>query len=213
MSMDGHNLLWEGPKPSADSAVDLSFDAKRFSFRKTFAVSIELNCTAGEPCVEDGDVVDANVAVTPAADGLVSEVVISTAVESLVSCDLSRGGIEGLMADEASVSALSTVKLHIEARDSDGLPIKYTRADIQFSFDNQPLAVTWNRGSNEYTADVPPALTEQPGQYTLVVSVVSGWDSASSTRQRAYSSAARSRSRRQLMSRRSLPAPLPARCF
>jgi hypothetical protein len=40
--------------------------------------------------------------------------------------------------------------------------------------------VTWNRGSNEYTADVPSALTEQPGQYTLVVSVVSGRDSTSS---------------------------------
>ena len=125
--MDGHNWLWEGPAPSADSAVDLSFNDRTFSFRMTFAVSIERNCTAGEPCVEDGDVVDAHVAVTPAADGLVSEVVISTAVESLVSCDLSRGGIEGLMADEASVSALSTVKLHIEARDCDGLPIKYTR--------------------------------------------------------------------------------------
>ncbi len=99
-------------------------------------------------------------AVTPAADGLVSEVVISTAVESLVSCDLSRVGIEGLMADEARVSALSTVKLHIEAQDCDGLPIRYTRADIQFSFNNQPLDVTWNRGSNEYTADVPSALTE-----------------------------------------------------
>jgi hypothetical protein len=108
MSMDGHNWLWEGPAPSADSAVDLSFNDRTFSFRMTFAVSIERNCTAGEPCVEDGDVVDAHVAVTPAADGLVSEVVISTAVESLVSCALSRGGIEGLMADEASMSALPT---------------------------------------------------------------------------------------------------------
>ncbi len=133
-------LVWEGPKPSADSAVDLSFNARRrFSFYRTFAVSIELNCTAGEPCVEDGDVVDAHVAVTLAADGLVSEVVISTAVESLVSCDLSRGWIEGLVANEASVSARSTIKLHIEARDCDGLPIKYTRADIQVSFDSQRL--------------------------------------------------------------------------
>ncbi len=56
--------------------------------------------------------------------------------------------------------------------------LKQRRHPGQF---RQPaLAVTWNRGSNEYTADVPSVLTEQPGQYTLVVSVVSGRDSASS---------------------------------
>jgi hypothetical protein len=97
-------------------------------------------------------------------------------VESLVSCDLSRGWIEGLMADEASVPARSTVKLHIEARDCDGLPINYTRADIQFSFDNRSLAVTWNRGSNEYTADVPTDLTALPGRYALVVTASKAWN-------------------------------------
>jgi hypothetical protein len=176
MLMDGHHLLWEDPLPSANSAVDLSLDAGRFSFSRTFALSIELNCTAGEPCVEDGDVVHTLVAVASAADGLVSEVVISTAVESLVSCDLSRGRIEGLMADKASVSALSTIKVHIEACDCDGLPIRYTRADIQFSFSNQPLAVTWNRGSNKYTADVPTELTAQPGLYALVVTASNAWN-------------------------------------
>jgi hypothetical protein len=176
MSMDGHHVVWQGKPPSADSAVDLSFDAKRFSFRRTFALSIELNCTAGEPCVEDGDVVHTHVAVMSVVDGLVSEVVISTAVESLVSCDLSHGRIEGLMEDKVSVSALSSIKVHIEARDCDGLPINYTRADIQFSFDNQSLAVTWKRGSNEYTADVPTDLTALPGRYALVVTASQAWN-------------------------------------
>jgi hypothetical protein len=80
------------------------------------------------------------------------------------------------MADGASVSALSTIKLHIEARDCDGLPIRYTRADIQFSFNNQLIAVTWNRGSNEYTAVVPTELTAQPGVYALVVTASKAWN-------------------------------------
>jgi hypothetical protein len=115
-----------------------------------------------------------------AADGLVSEVVISTAVESLVSCERSLGRIEGLRPDEDSVSASSTFKLHIAAHDCDGLPIKYTRADVEFAFNGKPLANAWNCGSHEYTADVPSALTEQPGRYELVVSAVNGWDSTSS---------------------------------
>jgi hypothetical protein len=180
MSMDGHHVVWKGPPPSAASAVDLSFDAQKFSFSRKFELAIELNCTAGEPCVEDGDTVHTRVTAASAADGLVSEVVISTAVESLVSCDRSLGRIEGLSPDEDSVSASSTLKLHIAAHDCDGLPIKYTRADIEFTFNGERLAVTWNCGSHEYTADVPSALTEQPGRYELVVSAVNGWDSTSS---------------------------------
>jgi hypothetical protein len=80
------------------------------------------------------------------------------------------------MADGASVSALSTIKLHIEARDCDGLPIRYTRADIQFSFNNQLIAVTWNRGSNKYTAVVPTEVTAQPGVYALVVTASKAWN-------------------------------------
>jgi hypothetical protein len=104
MSMDGHHVIWAGTLPSLDGAVDLNLDAGRFSFSRTFPLSIELNCTAGEPCVEDGDTVHTLVTAVSASDGLVSEVLISTTVQSLVSCEHSRGWIDRLRPDEDSVS-------------------------------------------------------------------------------------------------------------
>ena len=180
MSMDGHHVVWQGKPPSADSAVDLSFDAGKFSFSKTFKLSIELNCTAVDACIEDGDVVLTRVTAASASDGLVSEVMISTRVESLLSCDHSVAWVEGLRPDNLSVSAQSPMKVHVEAFDCDGRPINYTRSDLEFSFGGKPLSVTWSRGSNNYTADVPPRLTTPRGQYELVVSATRGWDSAGS---------------------------------
>jgi serine/threonine protein kinase len=173
MSMDGHHVVWQGNPPSADSAVDLSFDAGRFTFSRTFALSIELKCTAGDACIEDGDVVLTRVTAASAADGLVSEVMISTTVESLVSCNHSVAWVEGLRPDELSVSVQTPLKVHIEAFDCDERPINFTRSDLEFSFGGTPLSVTWSRGSNHYTADVPSAL---PGRYELIVSASNGWD-------------------------------------
>jgi serine/threonine protein kinase len=180
MSMDGHHIIWQGAPPSADSAVDLNFDAEKFTFSRTFALSIELNCIAREPCIQDGDTVHTLVTSASASDGLVAEVMIISTIESLVSCNHSRSWIEGLTPDEQTVSALYPMKVRFDALDCDGLPIKYTRADVAFTFGNKPLAVTWNRGSNEYIADVPSTMMEQPGAYKLVVSAINGWDSTSS---------------------------------
>jgi hypothetical protein len=179
MSMDGHHVIWQGKPPSADSAVDLSFDAGKFSFSRTFVLSIELNCTAGDTCIEDGDVVRTRVTAASVSNGLVSEVMISTTVESLVSCNQTVTRVEGLGPGELSVSAQTPIKVHVEAFDCDGRPINYTRSDLEFSF-GAPLAVKWSRGSNHYTADVPSALTAQPGQYELVVTATNGWHGASS---------------------------------
>ena len=89
--MDGHHVIWKGTPPSADRMVRLSEDAGMFSFSKTFGLSIELNCTAGEPCVEDGDIIHTLVTAVSASesspDMLVAEVTIITVVESLASCN------------------------------------------------------------------------------------------------------------------------------
>ena len=177
MSLDGHHVIWKGILPSEDSAVDLNAAAGKFSFSRTFELSIELNCTAGEPCVEDGDIVNTVVTAVSAVDALASEVKISATVESLVSCDHSSGWIEGLKPHDDSVSTLFAIKVHFVARDCDGLPIKYTRAEFNVSFGNQGVPHAWKgRGSNEYAADVPAELTAQPGVYDLVVSASNAWN-------------------------------------
>jgi hypothetical protein len=188
MSIDGHHLIWEGPPPSADTAVDLNVDAGKFSFSRTFALSIELNCTAGEPCIEDGDHVDTLVTAMSASNGLVSKVMISTTVESLVSCDHSGGWIEGLMPDEDSVPMLFPIRLHFVARDCDGMPIKYTRAEFDVTFGDESLVVerhktvphSWKgRGFSEYFADLDTELTSEAGSFHLVVTALGGLTHAS----------------------------------
>jgi hypothetical protein len=180
MSIAGHHLIWEGPPPAAESVVDLNVDAGRFSFSRTFALSIELNCTVGEPCVEDGDTVNTIVTAVAASHGLVSEVMISTTVESLVSCDHSAGWIEGLRPDEDSVSTLFPIKLHFVARDCDGMPIKFTRADFNVSFGDQSVPhARKDRGSSEYVAELDTELTSSAGSFELVVIALEGLSQAS----------------------------------
>jgi hypothetical protein len=179
--MDGHHVIWAGTPPSLDGAVDLNLDAGRFSFSRAFPLSIELNCTAGEPCVEDGDTVHTLVTAVSASDGLVSEVLISTTVQSLVSCEHSRGWIDRLRPDEDSVSARFPIKLHFEARDCDGMPMKYTRAEFDVSFGgHKSVPHAWKgRGSSEYVAELDIALTSNEGSFDLVVTALEGLSHAS----------------------------------
>jgi hypothetical protein len=180
MSLDGHHVIWKGTLPSEDSAVDLNAAAGKFSFSRTFELLIELNCTAGEPCVEDGDIVNTVVTAVSAADALVSEVKISATVESLVSCDHSRGWIQGLPPDEVSVSERFPLKLHFAIRDCDGMPIKYTRAEFNVSFGDQSVPHAWKgRGSSEYVADLGAELTATAGSFDLVVTALKGLSQAS----------------------------------
>ena len=150
MSMDGHHVIWQGTPPSADGAVDLSYDAGRFSSSKTFGLSIELNCKPGEPCVEDGDTVHTVVTAVAAFDGLVSAVMIITTVESLVSCEHST-----VWVDPDVVPISTTIRVHFFANDVDKLPVSLTRAEINVGFGGRRIAVEWSRGSNEYVAQVP----------------------------------------------------------
>jgi hypothetical protein len=171
MSMDGHHIIWERTPPSVDGAVDLSFDAGKFSFSQTFGLAIELNCTEGEPCVEDGDTVNTVVTAVAASDGLVSAVMISTTVESLVSCEHSTVWVE---VDVVPIS--TTIRVRFFAKDVDKLPVRFTRAEINLVFAGRRIAVEWSRGSNEYVADVPAELTGKPGLYDLVLSVSNAWN-------------------------------------
>jgi hypothetical protein len=68
------------------------------------------------------------------------------------------------------------IRVRLLAKDVDGMSINFTRAEIHLAFGGWSVPMSWvNRGSNEYTADVPTELTAQPGLYALVVTASEAW--------------------------------------
>jgi hypothetical protein len=85
-----------------------------------------------------------------------------------------------LRPDEDSVSALFPIKLHFEARDCDGMPMQYTRAEFDVSFGGKSVPHSWKgRGSSEYVAELDIALTSNEGSFDLVVTAREGLSHAS----------------------------------
>jgi hypothetical protein len=170
LSLDGHHLSWSTPPPANDSNIELDGDAERYAVTKQFAFQLGLDChgKAGA-CVADGDTVETLVEVE--SGSLRSTVRITTHVESLISCDHSKAWIEhGL----ESVPTSTAIRVHLEAYDVDILPISYTRAPVEFRFGSHLLPQRWDRGSNEYVAEVSADVTGQAGRYELVVVALNG---------------------------------------
>jgi hypothetical protein len=182
VSLDGHHLIWTSLPPSADSEFPLSKGAARFSAFKNFAFQIELNCTAGQRCVEDGDTITTvlRTGLPSSADGMRSMVQITTAVQSVVSCDRSEAWVQGKRRSErlegSTVSRTFPIIVRVAAMDVDHLPIMQNQALLRFEWDGASFAWTWSgHGTNEYTAELPSDLMAQPGDHTLVVSVQEGF--------------------------------------
>jgi hypothetical protein len=183
MSMDGHHVIWEGSPPSA---VDLNLNAGRFSFSKPFSLSIELNCTAGEPCVEDGDIVHTRVTAMSASDGLVSEVRISTTVESLASCNRSVAAFmqsgsfseNGRPVTDSLVTDFALVFVELHVVDVDGLPIRTSQPKSLVSWGTQEILPTKlaEPSSNRFTAVVEASSRSMPGSYRLQVVLLDAWN-------------------------------------
>jgi hypothetical protein len=55
------------------------------------------------------------------------------------------------------------------------LPISYSRAPVEFRFGSRLLPQRWDRGSNEYIAEVSADATDLAGRYELVVTALNGW--------------------------------------
>jgi hypothetical protein len=186
LSMDGHHVIWEGSPPSADGAVDLNLNAGKFSFSRTFPLSIELNCTAGEPCVEDGDTVHTRVTAMSASDGLVSEVLISTTVESLASCNRSVAAFmqsgsfseNGRPVTDSLVTDFALVFVELHVVDVDGLPIRTSQPKSLVVWGTQEILPTKlaEPSSNRFTAVVEASSRSMPGSYRLQVVLLDAWN-------------------------------------
>jgi hypothetical protein len=79
-------------------------------------------------------------------------------------------------AESITIKSSTVLTVRAEALDVDGLPINYTRAQLSLTLNNEPIPLKWDRGSNVYTAMTPAKLTEEPGEYALVVQATNTWD-------------------------------------
>jgi hypothetical protein len=191
MSMDGHHVIWQGTPPSADGAVDLSYEALRFSSSKTFGLSIELNCkpgsdrrlaVTGESCVEDGDIVHTLVTAMSASDRLVAEVMISTTVESLASCSRSSARLQGPATVDPSTDIL---RLDASLVDVDNLPIRISSPKVYAVWNNETfLLERVTPGSNRFRWEIPSSLRRKPGWYNFEVFLELGWDEVLAAKKR-----------------------------
>jgi hypothetical protein len=93
----------------------------------------------------------------------------------------------------AEIIGKATVELYVFAYDLDGLPIRYTQAAVEFSWDGSVLPFKWSlgvidrvfcvspllaksacvAGSHKYYSEVPPE--RDAGEHEIVISLKSGW--------------------------------------
>jgi hypothetical protein len=166
--------VWSALPPATDGNIELDALAKRYSITKEYVFQLGVDCLGEEACVADGETVETEIEVASGLGdgGVQSAVRITTLVQSLVSCDHSKAWIEY---DFESVPTSTAIRVHLEAYDVDMLPISYSRAPVEFRFGSRLLPQRWDRGSNEYIAEVSADATGQAGRYELVVTALNGW--------------------------------------
>jgi hypothetical protein len=171
--MHGYHITWGAALSNA--SFDMDRDALKFSASEEKTLQINANCTADQPCVSDGDIVDTELSLDAPDGGAPVKVKIRTVIESILSCDNSR--VLALPAD-IIVSRATRIRLKFFANDVDDAPVRYTRGEVQFRWAGKSFAAVWVAGRNEYVADIPSQWTELEGEYALTVSIRNGWKSS-----------------------------------
>ena len=181
-TLDGHHLTL-GMSSPGELGFDLDVHAQRFMVQKEHAVHLSVDCNGEQNCIADGEKVITTVEIgapLSSSSGSKSSVRITAEVSSWISCMRSVAWVAwrgaSTRARSISIDASSSLSAHVLARDVDGLPINYTRVDLDFSFNNMTIPVVWNRGRNEYVATVGQEQTAQPGDYDLVVHALHGFN-------------------------------------
>jgi hypothetical protein len=180
VSAFGQHLEWKQRPPTATWLAGLNGALLKFADTSRHEFSVRLACDSAEPsCAADGDVITTIVqlvAIGSPSSPLHSEVHVVTQVQSLLSCEHTRAHIR-VEPDSESMPLSAPIRVRLFAKDVDGLPINFTRAEIHLDFRGLSVPMQWvNRGSNEYTADVPTDPTAQPGLYALVVTASQAWN-------------------------------------
>ena len=137
-------------------------------------------------CPQDGDTIETTISMTPQAGNgtprMPAEVRVEVEVQAAISCECTQPTVRIIAnMDLDSLLPSARFSVNILAFDADNLAVRFTRANISVMFGTQPIYVQWNRGSNEYVADVAAEAAEalaQPGRYDLVVSASDAWNEA-----------------------------------
>jgi hypothetical protein len=97
----------------------------------------------------------------------------------LLSCEDSEVRVDGTVFEGDAVTVLpsGSMRVHLDAYETGNVPMKRTRADVEFRFGGHVLPVEWSQGSNQYTARVSADLTQNDGEYELSVDAY-GWSNA-----------------------------------
>jgi hypothetical protein len=189
----GLQLSWANE--SGTTGVDLSFNQQAVQFASGIGFR-QLGCNeagvVGSQCPADGDTVITTFRFGPRSDTRVrSESVVMTNIQAVPSCSHSVGQCS--LQAGAEIIGKATVELYVFAYDLDGLPIRYTQAAVEFSWDGSVLPFKWSlgvidrvfcvspllaksacvAGSHKYYSEVPPE--RDAGEHEIVISLKSGW--------------------------------------
>ena len=189
----GLQLSWANE--SGTTGVDLSFNQQAVQFASGIGFR-QLGCNesgvVGSQCPADGDTVITTFRFGPRSDARVrSESVVVTNIQAVPSCSHSLGQCS--LQAGAEIIGKATVELYVFAYDLDGLPIRYTQAAVEFSWDGSVLPFKWSlgvidrvfcvspllaksacvAGSHKYYSEVPPE--RDAGEHEIVISLKSGW--------------------------------------
>ena len=181
INFHGIRVIWDTP-PATATEMQLDASSGLFVASKEFSFQLQVDCRGESAglCVGDGDVVDFNFTVSSSAT-VFSAVYLTTQIQSLASCEHTKVLID----DEiTTIATYVAIQMHLLAYDVDGLPINYTRSEVEFSFDQKLLPVKWDRGSNKYLSEVSADLNSQVGDFEIVVSLNNGWSNLDRTTKR-----------------------------
>jgi hypothetical protein len=171
----GQHIEWNRSSAANETHIELDLALQKFDVARDYSLLVTLNCSNrsdSAECVSDGDIVQTVVRVMSISTGtdVFSEFSITATTESAVSCLNSKAFVEGFGdAESITIRTSTALMVQAEALDVDKLPISYSRAQFSLALNGQPIPFRWDRGSNVYRAAISAALTEQPGEYELVL--------------------------------------------
>jgi hypothetical protein len=145
----GLQLSWTNESGATHMNLSYKLQALQFAAGIDFR---QLGCNESgvetSQCPADGDTVTTTIGFGPRDDPSVrSESVVKTTIEAVPSCTHSVGQSSVHAGEE--IVGKATVALYAFANDLDGLPIRYTQADVEFKWDGTVLPIKWSAGTVE----------------------------------------------------------------
>ena len=153
----GLQLSWTNESGATRMALSYKQQTLQFAAGIDFR---QLGCNESgvetSQCPADGDTVTTTIGFASRDDPSVrSESVVKTTIEAVPSCTHSVGQ-SSVHAGEEIVGKAS-VALYAFANDLDGLPIRYTQADVEFKWDGTVLPFKWSAGTGRIRVAVFPS--------------------------------------------------------